>query len=61
MGYKFVEHKIVEDPGIPTPADLQTQITEIMADPRYDHTDPEVRQPLIDKVLMLRRKLNENK
>lgn len=61
MGYKFVEHKIVEDPGIPTPVDIQTQITEIMADPRYSHIDLEVRQPLIDKVLMLRRKLNESK
>lgn len=61
MGYKFVEHKIIEDPGIPTPGDLQTQITEIMADPRYSNKDPEVRQPLIDKVLMLRRKLNESK
>lgn len=61
MGYKFIEHKIFEDPGIPTPGDLQTQITEIMADPRYSHIDPEVRQPLIDKVLMLRKKLNEQK
>jgi len=61
MGYKFVEHKIVEDPGIPSPGDIQTQITELMSDARYHHIDPEVRQPLIDKVLMLRRKLNESK
>lgn len=61
MGYKFVEHKIVEDPGIPSPGDLQTQISEVMADSRYSHIDPTVRQPLIDKVLMLRKKLNESK
>jgi len=61
MGYKFVEHKIIEDPGIPTPADLQTQIAEIQADPRFSHVDPEVRQPLIDKMLLLQRRLTENR
>lgn len=61
MGFKFVEHKIIEDPGIPSPGDLQTQITEIQADPRFSHIDPEVRKPLIEKMLMLQRKLNESK
>jgi hypothetical protein len=30
MGYKFVEHKIVEDPGIPSAGDIQTQIDKAM-------------------------------
>lgn len=30
MGYKFVEHRIVEDPGIPSAGDIQTQIDEAM-------------------------------
>lgn len=59
MGYKFVEAHIVEDPGIPSQGDLQQQITDLMADPKYTHKDTAVRQPLIDKVLLLRRKLNE--
>ena len=61
MGYKFVEHKIIEDPGIPSPSDLQTQIAELQADPRFHNADESVRQPLIDKMLLLQRKLNESK
>jgi hypothetical protein len=30
MGYKFVEHKIVEDPGIPSVGDIQQRIDEAM-------------------------------
>ena len=47
MGFKFVEHKIIEDPGIPSPGDLQTQIAEIMADKRYSHIDLQNNQPML--------------
>jgi hypothetical protein len=59
MGYKFVEHKIVEDPGIPSPIDIQKQIADTIADPRYTSKDLSVRQPLIDKVNRLYEQLNK--
>lgn len=61
MGYKFVEHHIVEDPGIPSPGDLQEQIADLMADERYSSKDKTVRQPIIDKIMRLREQLRANK
>lgn len=59
LGNLFAEHKLVEDVNIPTPGDIQQQITKLMADPRYTHRDQRVRQPLIDQVLELRKQLNK--
>jgi hypothetical protein len=57
----FVEHGVVEDPSIPTPGDLQSQIDKIMADPRYMSKDKSIRQPLIDQVQRLFAQMNKDK
>jgi len=56
----FAEHGAFEDPTIDTPKNIQAQIAEIIADPKYSHVDIKVRQPLIDKVQRLYAQLNKN-
>jgi hypothetical protein len=58
---QFSEHTPFESSTIPTPGDIQTQITELMADPRYMSKDKVVRQPLIDRVMRLREQMNKDK
>jgi len=61
MEDKFSEHEPIERSTIPTPKDLQAQINEIMADPRYTNRDKSVRQPLIDRVMRLREQMIKDK
>jgi hypothetical protein len=57
----FVEHGVVEDPSIPTPDDLKSQIARLMADPRYNSKEKSIRQPLIDQVQRLFAQMNKEK
>ncbi len=57
----FSEDTLVESPRIDTPADTKSQITELMADPRYSSRDKAVRQPLIDKIMRLREQMAKDK
>jgi len=50
MGAKFMEDKLIEDPGVPTPVDLQEQISKLRDDPRFMSTDINVRRPIIEKI-----------
>ena len=59
MGYKFVEHKIVEDPGIPSPMDLQKQIADLMASADFNSLDANVRKRATDKIMRLREQLTK--
>lgn len=61
IGKHFAEHDSTVVSQVPTPADLQTQINEIMAKPEYTSTDIKVRKPLIDKVNRLYEQLNKSK
>ena len=61
LGGKFAEHGSITVSQVPTPGDIQSQITEIMAKPEYSHRDKKVRQPLIDQVMTLRNQLNKSK
>lgn len=59
MGYKFVEHKIVEDPGIPTPEDVQQRINAEMLKPEYlqrDHPNHEHQVQLVQRLFEEKRK-----
>ena len=60
LGGLFSEHDLAEDPNVPTPADIQTQIDTIMHDPRYSSPLKAVRQPLIDQVMRLREQMNKD-
>ncbi len=61
LGGKFAEHGSITVSTVPTPGDIQTQITAIMAKPDYMHRDKKVRQPLIDQVQTLQKQLNKSK
>jgi len=61
LGSLFAEHNIVESANIPTPSDIQTQITEIEQDPRYLSKDKNVRMPLVNQVMRLREQMNKDK
>ena len=61
LGSLFAEHKIVESANIPTPADLQTQITALEQDPRYLSQDKSVRMPLVNQVMRLREQMVKDK
>ena len=50
MEDQFSEHDAVERANIPTPGDLQEQIDELRADPRFLSDDKRTRQPLINKI-----------
>ena len=57
----FSEHDPVAIQRIDTPSDIQSQITELMADPRYNSRDKAVRQPLISKIMRLREQMAKDK
>ena len=57
----FSEHDQVAIPRIDIPSDIQSQITELMADPRYNSRDKAVRQPLISKIMRLREQMAKDK
>ena len=59
MGYKFVEHKIVEDPSIPSPMDIQKQIADLMKSADFNSKDPSVRKRATDRIMILREKLTK--
>lgn len=61
LGSKFAEHGSIKVSQVPTPGDIQTQITEIMQRPAYMSSDKKVRGPLIDQVMALRNQLNKSK
>ena len=61
LGGLFAEHKIVESANIPTPADIQTQITALEQDPRYLSPDKNVRMPLVNQVMRLREQMVKDK
>ena len=46
----FSEKDLVEGTRVDTPADIQAQIDELRADPRFSHADKNVRKPIIDKI-----------
>ncbi|MBN2591633.1 MAG: hypothetical protein JXA96_17335 [Sedimentisphaerales bacterium] len=61
IGKHFAEHTSEIVSTVPTPGDLQQQITEIMSKPEYTSKDIKVRQPLIDKVQRLYEQINKSK
>jgi hypothetical protein len=60
LGGMFSEETPFEEQRIDTPSDLQTQINEIMDDPRYMSKDKAVRMPLINRVMRLREQMNKD-
>ena len=61
LGEKFAEGKPPNFANIPTPADYQTQIDEIMANPLYMKGTTKERMKLAEQVMALRTKMAERK
>jgi hypothetical protein len=61
LGAKFAEGKPPNFANIPTPADLQTQIDEIMANPLYMNGTQKERMRLAEQVMALRTKMKPEK
>lgn len=61
LGEKFAEGKPPNFANIPTPADYQTQIDEIMANPLYMNGTTEQRMKLAEQVMALRTKMKPEK
>lgn len=57
----FAEHGEFADPHIDSPKDIQGQINEVMANPRYSSTDLSVRKPLMEQVNRLFEQLSKSK
>ena len=61
LGSLFSEHGIFEDTKIPTPSDIQKQINELRADPRFLSKEKSIRQPLIDQINRLTEQMLKDK
>ncbi len=61
LGEKFTEGKPPNFTNVPTPADYQTQIDEIMANPLYMNGTQEQRMKLAEQVMALRTKMKPEK
>ena len=61
LGEKFAEGKPPNFANIPTPADYQTQIDEIMANPLYMNGTTEQRMKLAEQIMALRKKMKPEK
>ena len=61
LGEKFAEGKPPNFANIPTPADYQTQIDEIMANPLYMNGTTKERMKLAEQVMALRKKMKPEK
>jgi len=61
LGSLFSEHEIFEDTKIPTPSDIQKQINELRADPRFLSKEKSIRQPLIDQINRLTEQMLKDK
>ena len=61
LGEKFAEGKPPNFANIPTPADYQTQIDEIMANPLYMNGTTKERMKLAEQVMALRTKMKPEK
>lgn len=61
LGAKFAEGKPPNFTNIPTPADYQTQIDEIMAKPLYMNGTEKERMKLAEQVMVLRTKMKPEK
>jgi len=53
IGLKFIEHKVIETPLIPTPADLDEQISTLMHTDAYQKREHPDHKRTVDKVLKL--------
>jgi hypothetical protein len=61
LGEKFAEGKSPNFTNIPTPADYQTQIDEIMANPLYMNGTTKERMRLAEQIMALRTKMKPEK
>lgn len=61
LGSKFAEGKSPDFSAVPTPADYQTQIDEIMANPLYMNGTQKERMKLADQIMALRTKMKPEK
>lgn len=59
IGSLFTEHKIWEDPGIPSPGDLLERIAELEKSPDMNSTDKRTRMNAVDKIMRLRKQLTK--
>lgn len=61
LGAKFAEGKSPDFSAVPTPADYQSQIDEIMANPLYLKGTQKERMKLANQVMEIRKKMTDNK
>jgi hypothetical protein len=58
LGSKFSEGKPPGFAAIPTPSDMQDQISELMANPLYTSGSQKQRMEIANKIMVIREKMN---